>query len=167
MTTAGLQRRRFKISSDRACASQGFESSWLVPTAPGRGLGSKTSPCPAAASPPHVSGGVVGWILVVALPAKRLELLWGDATSPVALMKPVAWGSPQLGVLAVGPPDFWGRGEMSSRGLAECGVLRLLPAPLGLVPLGALRCPMAAGSIPVLCRASLWLQSRGTVPLQR
>lgn len=53
---------------------------------------------------------------------------------------------------------------MSSPGPAECGVLRLLPAPLGLVPSGALRCPMAAGSIPVLCRASLWLQSRGTVP---
>lgn len=72
---AALQTKRFKISSDGGCISQGFESSRLVLTAPGRGLGGKTNPHPAAASPPDVSGRVAGRVLVVVLPAKRIELL--------------------------------------------------------------------------------------------
>lgn len=71
---AAFQTKRFKISSDGGCISQGFESSQLVLTAPGRGLGGKTNPHPAAASLPDVSG-VAGRVLVVVLPAKRIELL--------------------------------------------------------------------------------------------
>lgn len=57
-------------------------------TAPGRSLGGKTNPHPAAASLPDVSGGVAGWVSVVDLPAKQMELLWGDATFLVAVVKP-------------------------------------------------------------------------------
>lgn len=114
-------------------------------TAPGRGLGGKTNPHPAAASPLDVSGGMTGWVLVVVLPAKRIELPWGDATSLVALVKPVAWGNPRLGDLQLGHLISGGRGEMSSPGLAPCGlgfaewgVLRLLPARLDLSMVGTI-----------------------------
>lgn len=100
--TTATSPTRFKINSVGGCFSQGFESSRLVLTVLGRDLGGKTNPHPAATSLTDVSGGVTGSALVVDLPAEQIELLWGDATCLVVLMKLVTWGSSQLG-----PPNFW------------------------------------------------------------
>lgn len=55
---------------------------------------------------------VVGWlvVLVVELPAEQMVLLWGDVISLVALVKPVAWGSPQTGDFQLGHLIYEGKG---------------------------------------------------------
>lgn len=120
--TAATSPTRFKINSVGGCFSQGFESSRLVLTVLGRDLGGKTNPHPAATSLTDVSGGVTGSALVVDLPAEQIELLWGDATCLVVLMKLVTWGSSQLG-----PPNFWRkeRGEQPWSGTVQVWVCRM------------------------------------------
>lgn len=157
-TAATLPTRRFKVNSVGGCFSQGFESSRLVLTVLGRGLGGKTNPHPAATSLPDVSGGVTSWALVVDLPAEQIELLCGDATSLVALIKLVTWGSSQLW-----PPNFWRkeRDEQPQSGTVQVWVCRMegAEAPSNIPGHGG-DCP---GCDPSLC----WTGGQASHPTQR